>query len=57
MLELMARPKEKGCPWYRQCFEAGDIRDIYLGSGSETRDVPESDADVKDVISLATDSG
>ncbi|KAJ9493513.1 hypothetical protein H2202_011015 [Exophiala xenobiotica] len=49
--------QKTGCPWCRQSFEADDIRDIYLGSGSETRDVSESDADVTDVISLASDSG
>nr|KAK5449231.1 hypothetical protein LTR18_002320 [Exophiala xenobiotica] len=46
----------KGCPWCRRSFEAGDIRDIYLGSSSETRDALEDDGDVTDVISLAGDS-
>ena len=46
----------KGCPWCRRSFEAGDIRDIYLGSSSETWDVPEDDSDVTDIISLTSDS-
>ncbi|RVX68986.1 hypothetical protein B0A52_08053 [Exophiala mesophila] len=46
----------KGCPWCRGSFEAGDIRDIYLGSSSETWDIPEDSSDVTDVISLASDS-
>jgi len=46
----------KGCPWCRRSFEAGDIRDIYLGSSSETWDVPGDDSDVTDIISLTSDS-
>ncbi|KAK7883376.1 hypothetical protein LTR67_011300 [Exophiala xenobiotica] len=46
----------KGCPWCRRSFDTGDIRDIYLESSPETRDAPEDDGDVTDVISLAGDS-
>lgn len=46
----------KGCPWCKRSFEAGDIRDIYLGYPSETPDALEEDGDVTDVISLASDS-
>ncbi|KAJ9616183.1 uncharacterized protein PV06_11462 [Exophiala oligosperma] len=46
----------KGCPWCKRRFEEGDIRDIYLGSGNETRSTREDDDDQTDVLSLSSDS-
>ena len=47
---------DKGCPAYRQSVEERDIQTVYLGASSQTPDIPEGYGDIKDIISLASNS-